>query len=428
MTISERAFAQAQQFIPGGVNSPVRAFASVGGTPRFIAHAEGAYITDVDGRRYVDYVGSFGPMICGHNHPAIRQAVIDAASHGLSFGAPTEAETVLAEQIVKRVPSVEKVRMCNSGTEATMSAIRLARAFTGRDDILKFAGCYHGHSDGLLVAAGSGALTLGVPNSPGVPKAYAQHTLTAAYNDMNALEHAFREHGERLAAVIVEPIAGNMNCVPPTKAYLDALRRLCDDYGVVLIFDEVMTGFRVARSGAQELYGITPDLTTFGKVIGGGMPVGAFGGKAEIMDKLAPLGGVYQAGTLSGNPVAMAAGIANLQLTDDHAFYSQLAQTTQTLAEGIAQAAKKHNIPLVVNQVCGMLGFFFTDAEEVSNFAAVQACDTERYAQFFHAMLDEGVYLAPSAFETLFVSSAHGDAEIALTLSAFDKALASLAA
>ncbi|MBV7434837.1 glutamate-1-semialdehyde 2,1-aminomutase [Cardiobacteriaceae bacterium TAE3-ERU3] len=423
---SVQAFERASQVIPGGVNSPVRAFQSVGGSPRFIARAQGAYIFDIDGKRYIDYVGSFGPMIAGHNHEKVREAVINAAQDGLSFGAPTEAETLMAEMIVARVPSVDKVRMCNSGTEATMSAIRLARAYTGRDDILKFAGCYHGHSDGLLVAAGSGALTLGVPNSPGVPTAYAKHTITAAFNDIDALEQAFAEHGDKLATVIVEPIAGNMNCVPPSQEFLQRLRILCDEYGTVLIFDEVMTGFRVAKAGAQELFGIKPDLSTFGKVIGGGMPVGAFGGRADIMDKLAPIGGVYQAGTLSGNPVAMAAGIANLNLTDVQGFYDRLNATTEKLADGIRKAAEKHGVPMVVNQVCGMLGFFFTDADKVDNFAAVQACDTKRYAAFFHAMLEEGIYLAPSAFETLFVSSAHGDEEIEATLRAFDHVLANL--
>lgn len=423
---SEQAYERASKVIPGGVNSPVRAFQSVGGSPRFISHAQGAYIFDIDGKRYIDYVGSFGPMIAGHNHEKVREAVISAAQDGLSFGAPTEAETLMAEMIVARVPSVDKVRMCNSGTEATMSAIRLARAYTGRDDILKFAGCYHGHSDGLLVAAGSGALTLGVPNSPGVPAAYAKHTITAAFNDIDALEQAFTEHGNRLATVIVEPIAGNMNCVLPSREFLQRLRALCDEYGTVLIFDEVMTGFRVAKAGAQELFGIKPDLSTFGKVIGGGMPVGAFGGRADIMDKLAPIGGVYQAGTLSGNPVAMAAGIANLNLTSVDGFYDRLNAATEKLADGIRKAAEKHGVPMVVNQVCGMLGFFFTDAEKVDNFAAVQACNTERYAAFFHAMLEEGIYLAPSAFETLFVSSAHGDEEIEATLAAFNRVLASL--
>lgn len=424
---SQQAFERAARVIPGGVNSPVRAFKGVGGTPRFIARSEGAFLFDVDGKRYVDFVGSFGPAIAGHAHPQVVDAVARAAAQGMSFGAPTEAETLMAEAIVARVPSVDMVRMCNSGTEATMSAIRLARAFTQRDNFLKFAGCYHGHSDGLLVAAGSGALTLGVPNSPGVPQAYAGHTLTAPYNDIAALEQVFAEYGDTLAAVIVEPIAGNMNCVLPDVAFLQTLRRLCDAHGVVLIFDEVMTGFRVAYGGAQALFAIAPDLTTFGKVIGGGMPVGAFGGKREIMQLLAPLGGVYQAGTLSGNPVAMAAGLATLQLTQVPGFYEDLAQKTHYMADGMRRLAAKHGMPLVVNEVCGMFGIFFTDLAQVRNFAEVQTSDSKRFAQVFHALLARGVYFAPSAYEALFVSAAHEQAILDEALAAVDEVFAQFA-
>lgn len=424
---SQQAFERAARVIPGGVNSPVRAFSGVGGTPRFIARSEGAFLFDVDGRRYIDFVGSFGPAIAGHAHPLVVEAVARAARNGLSYGAPTEAESEMAEAIVARVPSVDMVRMCNSGTEATMSAIRLARAFTGRDNFLKFAGCYHGHSDGLLVAAGSGALTLGVPNSPGVPQAYAGHTLTAPYNDVAALEQVFASYGGTLAAVIVEPVAGNMNCVLPEAGFLQALRRLCDAHGVVLIFDEVMTGFRVAYAGAQELFGIAPDLTTFGKVIGGGMPVGAFGGKREIMQLLAPLGGVYQAGTLSGNPVAMAAGLATLKITESPGFYEDLADKTQYMAQGVGALAEKHGVPLVINAVCGMFGIFFTAASHVCDLAAVQASDAKRFARVFHALLDRGVYFAPSAFEALFVSAAHDRAIMDEALAAVDGAFAQLA-
>ena len=428
LMLSQQAFLAAQKVIPGGVNSPVRAFRGVGGTPRFIARAEGAFIFDVDGRRYVDFVGSYGPAIVGHAHPGIVHAVQQAAENGLSFGAPTTAETQLAEAIVARVPAVEMVRMCNSGTEATMSAIRLARAFTGRSDFLKFAGCYHGHSDGLLVAAGSGALTIGVPDSPGVPAAYAQHTLTAPYNDIAALEQAFAEYGEQLAAVIVEPVAGNMSCVPPDPAFLRALRHLCNKYGTVLIFDEVMTGFRVARGGAQEFYGIEADLVTLGKIIGGGMPVGAFGGRRDIMELLAPLGGVYQAGTLSGNPVSMAAGLVSLRLTDEPVFYKNLTEITTALADGLLDRAKAHRIPLVINHVCGMLGLFFTQEARIDNLDAVKRCDGERFARFFHLMLEEGVYLAPSPFEAIFTGSQHNAAVLDDTLRAADRVFARLKA
>lgn len=424
---SQQAFERAGRVIPGGVNSPVRAFTGVGGTPRFMARAQGAYLFDVDGRRYIDFVGSFGPAIVGHAHPAVVEAVQQAVARGMSYGAPTEAETELAEAIAARVPSVEMVRMCNSGTEATMSAIRLARGFTGRDNLLKFAGCYHGHSDGLLVAAGSGALTLGVPNSPGVPQAYARHTLTAPYNDLETLEKVFLDYGDTLAAVIVEPVAGNMNCVLPEADFLPTLRELCTRYGVVLIFDEVMTGFRVARGGAQQYFGVTPDLTTFGKIIGGGMPVGAFGGRREIMQLLAPLGGVYQAGTLSGNPVAMAAGLATLALTDSDAFYEDLAEKTRYFTDGIRLSAQKHGESLVINELCAMFGVFFTHDAAVRNLAGVQACDSKRFAAFFHALLAHGVYFAPSAFEAVFMSAAHDKAVLDEALAAVDAAFAALA-
>lgn len=421
---SNLAFEQAKQVIPGGVNSPVRAFNGVGGAPLFIASAQGATITDIDGRRYIDYVASYGPMINGHAHPDVVEAVKEAVGKGMSFGAPTLAETVLAEKVVTRIRGIDMVRMCNSGTEATMSAIRLARAATGRDNILKFAGCYHGHSDGLLVAAGSGALTLGVPNSPGVPTAFAAHTLTATYNDIAALDEVFTDYGQTLAAVIVEPVAGNMNCVPPSVEFHRRLRELCNQYGVLLIWDEVMTGFRVAKGGAQEVFDVQADILTFGKVIGGGMPVGAFAARRELMSLLAPLGAVYQAGTLSGNPVAMAAGITNLQLTEVEGFYLRLARLTERLASGLREAGARYGVPLVVNAVCGMLGVFFTDAPAVGNFADVQSVDTKRFAQFFHGMLREGVYLAPSAFETIFVSAAHDEALIDETIVAAERVFA----
>ena len=404
---SEQAFERAKKVLVGGVNSPVRAFRAVGGTPRFIQRAQGAQIWDIDGREYIDYVGSWGPAIVGHSHPAIIAAVREAAANGLSFGAPCTGETELAAAIVARVPSVEMVRFCSSGTEATMSAIRLARGYTGRDYILKFSGCYHGHSDSLLVDAGSGALTFGVPSSAGVPAAFAQYTLNAPYNDLATLEEIFRERGDQLAGAIVEPVAGNMNCVPPRPGFLEKLRQLCDKYGAVLIFDEVMTGFRVARAGAEELFQIRPDLSTFGKVIGGGMPVGAIGGRRAIMERFAPLGDVYQAGTLSGNPVAMRAGLVNLQLTDASEFYKELTAKTDYLALGLREAARAAGVPLVVNHCCGMLGLFFTDAGPVDNLAAVKACDLARFNKFFHLMLEAGVYLAPSAFEAIFVGGAH---------------------
>lgn len=423
---SEQAFLRAQKSIPGGVNSPVRAFRGVGGTPVFMDRAEGAHLYDIEGKKYIDYVGSFGPALVGHAHPDIVRAVQESASRGLSFGAPTEAESALAEAIIERVPSIEQIRMCNSGTEATMSAIRLARGFTKRNNILKFSGCYHGHADSLLVDAGSGGLTFGVPSSAGVPEAFAQHTLSIPYNDVEALQRAFQEYGTTLAAVIVEPIAGNMNCVLPRPEFLQALQQGCQKYGALLIFDEVMTGFRVARGGAQERLNIRPDLTTFGKVIGGGMPVGAFGGRRDIMAQLAPLGPVYQAGTLSGNPVAMAAGLASLKLTHHPDFYRDLEAKTEALVRGLKAAATSASVPLHINHSCGMLGLFFTTQTEIHNLEDVQRCDTKRFAQFFHGMLAEGIYLAPSAFEALFVGSQHTESLIEETVNAAAKVFKTL--
>jgi len=424
MSRSAELFAEAQTVIPGGVNSPVRAFRGVGGTPVFFKRGEGAYLIDEDDRRYIDYVGSWGPMIAGHAHPQIIGAVIEAARHGLSFGAPTAIETVVARKVIELVPSIELLRMCSSGTEATMSAIRIARGYTGRDKIVKFEGCYHGHSDSLLVKAGSGMLTLGVPTSPGVPAELAQHTLTLPYNDIAALEACFQEYGAQIAGVIVEPVAGNMNCIPPQPGFLEALRAQCDASGAVLIFDEVMTGFRVARGGAQQHYGITPDMTTLGKIIGGGMPVGAFGGKRAIMEKLSPLGPVYQAGTLSGNPVAMAAGLATLELLCAEGFHERLSALTERLCRGLETAARDAGIPLCTNRAGGMFGFFFTERPSVSCYAEATACDTERFKRFFHGMLDEGVYLAPSAFEAGFLSSAHTEADIDATVAAAGRVFA----
>ena len=400
-THSEQLFAEAQRYIPGGVNSPVRAFRGVGGSPIFFKRGAGAWLYDEDDRLYIDYVGSWGPMIAGHAHPAVVRAVREAATNGLSFGAPTAIETVMARKIQQLVPSMELVRMCNSGTEATMSAIRLARGFTGRDKIVKFEGCYHGHSDSLLVKAGSGALTLGVPTSPGVPAALAAYTVTLSYNDLPQVREAFAKIGKEIAGVIVEPVAGNMNCIPPAPGFLEGLRELCDRYGSVLIFDEVMTGFRVAPGGAQELYQVKPDLTTLGKIIGGGMPVGAFGGRRAIMEQLAPLGPVYQAGTLSGNPVAMAAGLATLELISAPGFHAELAAKTRRLCDGLVAAARENGVPLTANFVSGMFGIFFT-GETVTTYAQATACDVERFKAFFHGMLAEGVYLAPSAFEAGF--------------------------
>lgn len=411
-------FSQAQKFIPGGVNSPVRAFNGVGGDPIFIDHAHGAYIVDTNNKQYIDYVGSWGPMILGHTHPDVVNAVKEAAEKGLSFGAPTLIETSMAEMVCQLVPSIEKVRMVSSGTEATMSAIRLARGFTGRDNIIKFEGCYHGHSDSLLVKAGSGALTFGVPSSPGVPAALADHTLTLPFNDADAITKALKEKGDGIACIIVEPVAGNMNCIPPEAGFLECLRELCDQYGIVLIFDEVMSGFRVALGGAQQVYGVKPDLTTLGKVIGGGMPVGAFGGREDIMAHLAPNGAVYQAGTLSGNPLAMSAGLKTLELVSEPGFYEKLTARTSQLLDGLTELAKEAGIPFSTNQVGAMFGLFFSNDSNVSRFEQVMQCDQERFKKFFHLMLEQGIYLAPSAFEAGFVSAAHTEQDINDTLAA----------
>jgi glutamate-1-semialdehyde 2,1-aminomutase len=418
MSNSEKLFEQAVKVIPGGVNSPVRAFAAVGGTPPFIDRAEGAYLVDVDGKRYIDYVGSWGPMICGHAHPEIISAVTETVQKGLSFGAPSPLEVQLAQRICDLMPNIELVRMTCSGTEATMSAIRLARGFTGRDKIIKFEGCYHGHADSLLIKAGSGALTLGVPSSPGVPSVLADHTVTLEYNNADQVKQVFAEIGAEVACVIVEPVAGNMNCVPPAAGFLQTLRECCDESSSVLIFDEVMTGFRVGLGGAQERYDIVPDLTTLGKVIGAGMPVGAFGGKREIMSHISPLGPVYQAGTLSGNPVAMAAGLKNLEIISRPGFFEDLTQRTGQLVSGILGAAEANGIAMCANQVGAMFGLFFTDQAEVMRFSQVSACDTELFKKFFHGMLARGIYLAPSAYEAGFVSAMHGAAEIEQTIEA----------
>ena len=420
-------FTQAQSVIPGGVNSPVRAFKGVGGDPVFIDRANGAYIWDTDNKRYIDYVGSWGPMVLGHAHPEVIKAVKDSAEHGLSFGAPTVIETEMAERICQLMPSIESVRMVSSGTEATMSAIRLARGFTGRDTIVKFEGCYHGHSDSLLVKAGSGALTLGVPSSPGVPACLAEHTLTLTYNDLDQVRDTFAKMGDKIACIIVEPVAGNMNCIPPVDGFLQGLREVCDTHGSVLIFDEVMTGFRTALGGAQSVYQVKPDLTTLGKVIGGGMPVGAFGGRRDIMDYIAPTGPVYQAGTLSGNPVAMAAGLKTLELIAADNFFENLNKKVETLVNGILQKAKDHNIAMTQNIVGGMFGLFFTDADQVSNFAQATQCNLEQFKAFYHGMLDEGIYLAPSAYEAGFVSTMHSDEDIQASIEAADRVLANLA-
>ena len=426
MTQASELFSKAKQFIPGGVNSPVRSFSGVGGTPVYFSRAQGAYVYDSEQRTYIDYVGSWGPMILGHAHPAVIQAVKDAADHGLSFGAPTEIETQMAETVCRLLPSIELVRMVSSGTEATMSAIRLARGFTGRDKIVKFEGCYHGHSDSLLVKAGSGALTFGVPSSPGVPAALAADTLTLTFNDSEQVKQTFAALGEQIACIIVEPVAGNMNCIPPQADFLQTLRAVCDQYGSVLIFDEVMTGFRVDLHGAQGLYQVKPDLTTLGKIIGGGMPVGAFGGSRKIMEYLAPLGPVYQAGTLSGNPVAMAAGLKTLELISTPGFYSALTAKTTQLLTGLQQAADQAGVPFTTNQVGGMFGVFFSDQPNISRFQQVVACDVERFKRFFHGMLQHGVYLAPSAFEAGFVSAAHSEADLAATVEAARQVFAGL--
>jgi glutamate-1-semialdehyde 2,1-aminomutase len=423
MTRNEELFARAQRSIPAGVNSPVRAFRSVGGTPRFLARGQGPYVWDADGKRYIDYVGSWGPAILGHAHPAVVRAVQESAVHGLSFGAPTETEIVMAETLVRRLPSLELVRLVSSGTEATMSALRLARGYTGRGKILKFEGCYHGHGDSLLVKAGSGALTFGQPSSAGVPPEIAGLTIVVPYNDLAAVAAAFAAEPDGIAAIIVEPIAGNMNLIMPAAGFLEGLRALCDRYGAVLIFDEVMTGFRVHPRGVQGLTGITPDLTTLGKVIGGGMPVGAFGGKRAIMEKIAPLGPVYQAGTLSGNPVAVAAGLATLAVTETPGFYEALAESTRSFTQGLEAAARRAGVTFCAQSVGGMFGLYF--AERVpDSYDTVMACDKERFNRFFHAMLDAGIYLAPSAFEAGFVSAAHTADDIAATIAAAERAFA----
>ncbi|MBI3773230.1 MAG: glutamate-1-semialdehyde 2,1-aminomutase [Gammaproteobacteria bacterium] len=426
MTRSHELFKAAQHHIPGGVNSPVRAFRGVGGEPIFFKRGQGAYLWDEDNNKYIDYVASWGPMILGHAHPKVIAAVEEAIKNGLSFGAPTALETMMADKVCEIMPSIEMIRMVNSGTEATMSAIRLARGFTGRDKIVKFEGCYHGHADSLLVKAGSGALTLGVPTSPGVPVALAEHTITLAYNDLEQVRQTFAHVGGQIACIIVEPVAGNMNCIPPAPGFLEGLRKICDEYESVLIFDEVMTGFRVALGGAQAYYKVNPDLTTLGKVIGGGMPVGAFGGSREIMEQIAPLGPIYQAGTLSGNPVAMAAGLANLEEISKPGFYEALSEKTARLVQGLVTRARAFDIPFTENHVGGMFGIFFSDEAKVENFNQVTQCNIDRFKLFFHGMLAEGIYLAPSAYEAGFVSAAHSDGDIKNTLIAAEKVFSTL--
>jgi glutamate-1-semialdehyde 2,1-aminomutase len=426
MSRSETLFAAAKNHIPGGVNSPVRAFKGVGGDPIFFKSGKGAYLIDEDDRQYIDYVGSWGPMILGHGNPTIIRAVQEAAEKGLSFGAPTAIEVEMAYKVCDIFPGMDMVRMVSSGTEATMSAIRLARGYTKRDKIVKFEGCYHGHADSLLVKAGSGALTLGVPNSPGVPANLAEHTLTLEYNNSDQVRELFQQMGDQIACIIVEPVAGNMNCIPPAEGFLQCLREVCDQSGAVLILDEVMTGFRVSLQGAQGYYGVQPDLTTLGKVIGGGMPVGAFGGKKDIMDYIAPTGPVYQAGTLSGNPVAMAAGLAMLEGVSTSGFYEALSQKAAQLMQGFQSAADETGIPFTTNQVGGMFGFFFSEEKNISSFAQVTRCNIERFQTFYHLMLQEGIYLAPSAYEAGFISSAHGEREMDQTFSAVRKAMKQL--
>ncbi|WEJ61821.1 glutamate-1-semialdehyde 2,1-aminomutase [Thiomicrorhabdus lithotrophica] len=426
MSKSHLLFEAAQKHIPGGVNSPVRAFKGVGGDPVFFKAAKGAYLTDADDRQYIDYVGSWGPAILGHAHPEVVKVVQEKAEDGLSFGAPTEIETTMADLVCDLIPSMDMVRMVSSGTEATMTAIRLARGYTGRDKIVKFEGCYHGHSDSLLVKAGSGALTLGVPSSPGVPAALAEETLTLTHNDSEEVRKVFSEIGDQIACIIVEPVAGNMNCIPPEEGFLETLREVCDESGAVLIFDEVMCGFRVGLQGAQGVYNVQPDLTTYGKVIGGGMPVGAFGGKRAVMEHIAPLGPVYQAGTLSGNPLAMAAGLKTLELISAPGFFESLSEKAAKLSAGLQAAADENNIPFTTNQVGGMFGFFFTEEKNISRFAQVCKGDMDRFRKFYHGMLNEGIYLAPSAFETGFISSKHTDEDIEKTIEAARKVMATL--
>ncbi|GGZ90704.1 glutamate-1-semialdehyde-2,1-aminomutase [Ignatzschineria ureiclastica] len=425
MSQFDALYQEAQKYIPGGVNSPVRAFKQVGGAPVFFKKGEGAYVYDEAGKRYIDYVGSWGPMIVGHAHPEVIETVVETAKNGLSFGAPTVSETELAKRVLELVPSMDQVRMVSSGTEATMSAIRLARGYTGRDKIVKFEGCYHGHSDSLLVKAGSGLLTFGEPSSPGVPADLTQHTIVIEYNNPEAVKAVFAEYGDEIACVIVEPIAGNMNCIPPQPGFLETIRECCDQHGAVFIIDEVMTGFRVGKYSAQGLYGVTPDLSTFGKVIGGGMPVGAFGGKKAIMDHLSPNGAVYQAGTLSGNPVAMAAGIKTLELISKEGFYEDLSAKTDYLIKGITDVFAKHNRPLSTNHVCGMFGLFFTEGE-VKTFSDATRSDIDFFQKFYHGLLDEGIYLAPSAFEAGFLSSAHTYEDLDETIAAMDRVLTKL--
>jgi len=426
MSTSSDLFKRAQKVIPGGVNSPVRAFKGVGGDPIFFAHGRGAYVFDEDGKRYIDYVGSWGPMILGHVHPAVMAAVTETMGYGLGFGAPTRIEVEMAELLCQLVPSIKKIRLVSSGTEATMSAIRLARGFTGRDTIVKFEGCYHGHADSLLVKAGSGALTLGVPTSPGVPADLARHTITLEYNNADQVVELFNQKGDEIAGIIVEPVAGNMNCIPPVEGFLETLRDVCTRHESVLIFDEVMTGFRVGLGGAQSLFGIEPDLTTLGKVIGGGLPVGAFGGRNDIMNHLAPDGPVYQAGTLSGNPVSLAAGLATLKEISQTGFFEALTAKTRLLAEGLIARAKHTGVPLTAQTVGGMFGIFFTEHATVSSFNEVMACDVDRFKKFFHGMLRAGVYLAPSAFEAGFVSAAHTELDIEKTLEKAEQVFSTL--
>lgn len=425
MSFSE-LFKRANQHIPGGVNSPVRAFNGVGGSPVFFKRASGAYLVDLDDKHYIDYVGSWGPMILGHNHPAIVHAIEKQLKEAISFGAPTLLEIEMAEKINTLMPEIEMVRMVNSGTEATMSAIRLARGFTGKNKIVKFAGCYHGHSDSLLVSAGSGVLTLGIPGCPGVPAALAEHTLTADFNHLTSVEALFQEYGNDIAAIIIEPVAGNMGCIPPAPGFLKGLRQICDHYKSILIFDEVMTGFRVALGGATQHYGVKPDLITLAKIIGGGLPVGAFGGRKDIMEQIAPKGPVYQAGTLSGNPIAMAAGLAALNELSKPGFYETIEQVTERLVSSLNEIASRAGIPVVINHVCGMFTIFFTEAPQITSFQDVMSCNVDRYKHFFHHMLDNGIYLAPSAFECAFLSSAHQHEELESTLEAAEKSFSML--